>query len=83
MSRTTLDVDDPILREIKRIQQQERQSLGKTVSALLADALARRRKKAAPAPFEWISRPLGARLDVMDKDAVWAVLDEKHRAAEP
>ncbi len=41
--RTTVDIDDPILREVKAIHEKEGRSMGAVVSELLADALARRR----------------------------------------
>ena len=46
MPRTTLDIDAPLLRELKKLQEKEGRSLGKIVSQLLAEALARR--KTAP-----------------------------------
>jgi hypothetical protein len=77
MPRTTVDIDAPILRELKRLQKRERKSLGRLVSDLLAVALSARaaEKPATSIPFDWISRPLGARVDLADKDAVHAILD--------
>jgi len=76
MPRTTLDIDAPILRDLKRLQKRERKSLGRLVSDLLAQALGPR---AARGPerrdFSWVSRPMGARVDLADKEAVRAVLD--------
>jgi mRNA-degrading endonuclease RelE of RelBE toxin-antitoxin system len=43
--RTTIDIDDPILKDVKRLQKREGTSLGRLVSDLLAESLARRRKK--------------------------------------
>ena len=40
--RTTVDIDDPLLREVKAIQEKEGRSMGAVVSELLAEALARR-----------------------------------------
>lgn len=57
--RTTVDIDDPILREVKALQEKEGRSLGALVSELLADALARRRAAQTPAAFRWASRPTG------------------------
>lgn len=76
MPRTTVDIDAPILRDLKRLQKREGTSLGRLVSDLLAQALGAR----ATAPrttraFSWISRPMGARVDLADKEAVQAVLD--------
>jgi len=74
--RTTLDIDDPILKEIKAIHEKEGRSIGSVVSELLADALARRRRGARTRPaFRWISRPLKPRVDLADKEAVYGVLD--------
>jgi hypothetical protein len=70
--RTTLDIDDPILREIKVIQKKEGRSMGAVVSELLAEALARRPSKP---PFRWISRPMKLLVDLADKDAVYAALE--------
>ncbi len=73
--RTTVDIDDPILREVKAIHEKEGRSMGEVVSALLADALARRRASARRPAFRWTSRPMKALVDLADKDAVYAALD--------
>ena len=36
MPRTTLNIDEPILQELKRLQKEEKKSLGGLVSDLLA-----------------------------------------------
>ncbi len=41
MARTTVDIDAPILKEIKRLQREQGLPMGKIISRLLADALAR------------------------------------------
>jgi hypothetical protein len=73
--RTTLDIDDPILREVKAIHRKEGRSMGAVVSELLADALGRRRSGTRPTRFHWTSRPMKALVDLGDKDAVYAALD--------
>ena len=74
--RTTIDLDEPLLRDLKRIQKSEGKSLGRLVSELVAQALsARKMKPAARAPFQWTARAMGARVDLKDKDAVHALLD--------
>ncbi len=76
MARTTLDIDTPVLEELKRIRKREGKSLGRLVSELLTDALGRRRSQVSEAAgFEWISKPMRARVDLADKDAVYAALD--------
>jgi hypothetical protein len=71
--RTTLDLDDDVLRALKQRQREEGKTLGKLVSELLAQALA-----ATPPPrvdVRWATSDLRPRVDLDDKDAVWAVLD--------
>jgi hypothetical protein len=75
--RTTLDIADPVLQELKRLQRRDGRSLGELVSDLLAPVLKERgREQEPPAPFHWATRSLGApRVDLGDKEAVYAILD--------
>ena len=77
--RTTIDIDDPILRQLKDLQRQEGKSLGRLVSDLLASALEAhaRGREADSESFDWTVREMGARydlsstsdlLDLMDRD---------------
>jgi hypothetical protein len=81
--RTTIDIESPVLKELKKLQKREGGSLGSLVSRLLAEALAREPRDRARPTFEWTARPMGARVDLADKEAVYAVLDWSERAAEP
>jgi hypothetical protein len=74
--RTTIDLESPVLEELKRVQQEEGVSLGKLASRLLADALDFRRKKSAkPSRLSWNTAAMGALVDPTDKDAIYRVLD--------
>jgi hypothetical protein len=73
--RTTIDIDDPILREVKAIHEREGRSMGAVVSELLAEALVSRRPGRAKRSFRWTSRPMKALVDLGDKDAVYEALD--------
>jgi len=74
MPRTTIDIDAPILRDLKKLQKREGKPLGRIVSELLALAL-RREKAPPPVPFQWKARSMGSSLvDLGDKDALWAAL---------
>ena len=73
--RTTLDIDDPILREVRAIHQKEGRSMGAVVSELLAEALAGRRPTRSKPSLRWTSRPMNALVDLADKEAVYAILD--------
>jgi hypothetical protein len=76
--RTTLDIDDPILRDLKQLQQREGKSLGRLVSDLLAASLAARREAPAEPPaFHWAHQAMAARVDLRDKDAVLDAMDER------
>jgi hypothetical protein len=76
MPRTTLDIDTPILRDLKRLQKREGKSLGRLVSDLLARALHHRDgERPSPSSFRWIARSMRAQVDLTDKDAVHEALD--------
>lgn len=78
--RTTLDIDDLILKDLKRLQVHEGKSLGRLVSDLLAQALATSRvENQAARKFNWISRPMGARVDLADREALLDAMDEPTR----
>ena len=76
MPRTTVNLDAPVLRDLKRLQKRERKPLGRLISELLVQAL-RSHRSAEPAdlPFVWKARPMRARVDLTDKEAVQAALD--------
>ena len=73
--RTTLDIDDPILREVKAIHEREGRSIGAVVSELLAEALARRCPSRARPSFRWTSRAMKSLVDLADKETVYATID--------
>ena len=77
--RTTLDIDDPVLREVKAIHEKEGRSMGAVVSELLVEALARRSSSRARPSFRWTSREMNSLVDLSDKDAVNAALNSKRR----
>ena len=77
MARTTINIDDPILRDLKKIQKKEGKSLGALVSELVALGLSARKMDASKeTAFEWIARPLGARVDFNDKEALYRLMEE-------
>ena len=81
--RTTLDIEAPVLKDLRELQRREGGTLGELVSRLLAEALARRPRRAVAPALEWTARPMGALVDLADKDVVYAILDRPDRAAEP
>lgn len=86
--RTTIDIDDPILREIKAMRSKQgrssrsSRSMGRIVTDLLTEALAGRKGRTATQATQelrWTSRPMRARVDLADKEAVYRVLDLDRR----
>jgi len=76
--RTTIDIDDPILKELKRLQEREGKALGRLVSDLLAESLSRRgRGRPKRAEFRWVAQAMGARVDLADRDAVLDAMDAR------
>jgi hypothetical protein len=81
--RTTVDIEAPVLKDLKELQKREGGTLGGLVSRLLAEALARRPRRKPRPGLRWKARAMRARVDLADKDAVYAILDRPDRAAEP
>jgi hypothetical protein len=71
--RTTIDLDADILRALKQRQREERKTLGQLVSELLAQALAVTSRPKVD--IRWATSDLRPRVDLDDKEAVWAFLD--------
>jgi hypothetical protein len=75
--RTTVDIDDPILKDLKKLQQKEGKSLGRLISDLLAQALGQRRSaEALPKPSRWIAKAMGSRVDLADREALYRTMEE-------
>jgi hypothetical protein len=71
MPRTTLDLDAGVLRELKSRKRRSGLSIGQIASELLAGALREPARQAPSAtPVRWRSAPMGARVDLEDKEAV-------------
>jgi hypothetical protein len=82
--RTTIDLEESVLRDLKRLQKEEKKTLGQLVSELVVAALASRKKhRGGPSGFVWISRPMGARVDLRDKDALYRALEDDAAGGKP
>jgi hypothetical protein len=81
--RTTVDLDDPILKDLKKIQQKEGKSLGRLISDLLARAIHERKSpKASAKSARWISKAMGARIDLADREALYAAMEQESPRSE-
>lgn len=78
-----MDIEEPVLKELRQRQRREGGTLGALVSRLLAEALALGPRRPATPVVAWTARPMGAMVDLADKEAVYAILDRPDRAAEP
>lgn len=84
MPRTTLNLDGRVLADLKRLQRKEGKSLGDLVSELLASAIASRKSSTTTAAtFRWTSRPMGALIDLENKEALDAALDAAEKGTSP
>lgn len=78
MARTTLNIDTPLMKELKRLQKEEKKSLGRLVSDLLSEALAEHREgKRRVTQLNWTAKDMKPRVALTDKDALYAILNER------
>lgn len=81
--RTTVDIDDPILKDLKKIQQKEGKSLGRLISDLLARAIREPKSpKASAKPGRWISKAMDARINLADREALYAAMEQETHQSE-
>jgi hypothetical protein len=81
--RTTLDIEDPVLKQVRAIQKKEGGTLGALVSRLLAQALGQKPRRPLRTTLTWTARPMRALLDLSDKEAVYAALDDASPTGHP
>lgn len=72
--RITLEIDDPILQNLNLLKKKKGTSMGRLVSDLLAQALRENAGLTTGPPPVWISRPMGARVDLSDKETLYRAL---------
>lgn len=75
--RTTLDIDAPILKELRKIAKRRGVSMGRAVSEILGRALREEQDDGQRPEFVWRSAPLGAPFDYADKEAVYRALENE------
>lgn len=75
MTRTTLDLDPVVLRQLRSRQRREGKTLGQLTSELLARALHDTDVASAPR-LQWTTADLRPLVDLDDKDAVASVLGD-------
>jgi len=76
--RTTVNIDDPILKDVKELQQARGVHLGQLISELLMRGLRDLQSDRSEAPRPgWTARDMGARVDIADKDALMDLLEDR------
>lgn len=76
--RTTINIDNPILEELKRLGKSKKKTVSSLVNELLATSLKQHDMKHssdAKPQLSWNSRPMEALVDIEDKDALLRALD--------
>jgi hypothetical protein len=81
--RTTLDIEDSLLKRLRALQKKEGGTLGALVSRLLTRALAERHRLPTRQAPRWTARPMRTLLDLSDKEAIDAALDDTPPAGKP
>ncbi len=79
--RTTIDIDDPILKDLKELQALEGKSLGRLASDLLAQAISERRRshnRVTEPSFKWGTKSMSAKVNLGDKDALLDAMEESN-----
>ena len=75
MARTTVDIDTPILQEIKNLQREEGKSMGRLISELLSDALGHRVPERGEFTLDWFHQDMGALIEIGDKEELYPTMD--------
>jgi hypothetical protein len=81
--RTTINIDDPILKELKALQQKEGKPLGRLISDLLAQVIGERKSpKRQIKSVVWVSKAMGARINLADNEALYTAMDKESSPSE-
>jgi hypothetical protein len=77
MARTTIDIETPVLEEIRKFQKKDGRSISRIISQLLAEALVNKKAKTPSPSLKWTSRPMKALINLSDKDTLYRILDRR------
>lgn len=75
--RTTIDLDSPVLQDLKRRQKKEGKTLSRVVNELLAAAFRQRTGAPPKKRLKWPAKLMGQRIDIDDREALWALLTDE------
>lgn len=77
MAEPLVHIEPTVLQQLEKIQREEGKPLERVVSELLTEALSRRKRAHRAVELKWISKPMRARFDLSDKEALYTALDQK------
>jgi hypothetical protein len=78
MTRTTLNLDPSVLREVKRRAKNQGKSIGDVISEIVSPVLAGTRPTRGRPELRWLTAPMGpANVDLEDKEAVRQALEDQ------
>jgi hypothetical protein len=77
MPRTTVTIDASVLRALKKRAKEEGKSLGQVISEIAAPALRAKEPSREAPTFRWITKDMGARVDLADKEALRRAMGEE------
>ncbi len=76
MMRTTVDLDPVVLKELKARARREGKTLGALISELTAATL-KSTSGSRKNGVAWKARPMGLKVDLRDKEAVYRALEDE------
>jgi hypothetical protein len=77
MACITLEIDDAVLSEIRKLAATRNQAFGSVISQLLVEAVTARVLAVEAHPLVWYSQAMGVGVDISDMDALFSVLDQE------
>ena len=76
--RTTIALDNFLIRKVKSISNKEGKTFTKMISELLALGLKARENNELHSPgIKWNTQPMGEKFDISDKDLLYKALDAR------
>jgi predicted methyltransferase len=76
MAKTTVDIDDRLMKEIRALSRREGVSLKEALERLVTAGLRRGTPEPARKKFMWKSSSSPALVDIRDKDALYGALEK-------
>lgn len=75
--RTTLDIKEPILAQVRRLAREQHRPVGEVASDLLGEALGKSEPRTGRSvEFHWQGKPMRAKVDLSDRDAMYEAMDK-------